>query len=185
MFAQRVGRPRCLCRPTHPAPSHQRFSWRFSGFLCSGSLNQGCVSKQPFLHQPRATHPCKRAALLLRICQPAPIHRAAGEALLNRLYTVSLAPNGEHSLSEASLLLNLIPASCHPRVADQGNLSSAPQHRVLVTHLLLCATLCWLTLGWKDGAVAPSLPIYLSVHHVSSPLPGESCIQILLQDELL
>lgn len=45
--------------------------------------------------------------------------------------------------------------------------------------------LLWLTLGWKDGASAPSLTIYFSVHRVSSPLPGESCIQTLLQDDLL
>lgn len=97
---------------------------------------------------------------------------------------VSLAPSSKHCLSEA-LFPNLVPALRHPHVADQGSLNSAPQHRVLVTQLLLCATLLWLTLSWKDGAFAPSLPFYFSVRHVSSPLPGESCIQILLQDDLL
>lgn len=117
-------------------------------------------------------------------CQPAPTHSAAGDHLLNRLSVVRLAPSSQHSLSEASLP-NLVPALRHPHVADQGNLNSAPQHRVLVTHLLLCATLLWLTLGWKDGIFALSLPIYFSLCCVSSPLPGESCIQILLQDDLL
>lgn len=189
MLAQKVRQPAVSAVRHIPLPPIKGFLKSSQGSYAQSPPRRGAVSPSshcftsPEPHTPPAhRQPCY--CVFAPACQPALTHSAAGDPLLNRLSMVSLALSSDHSLSEASLP-NLVPALCHPHVADQGNLNSAPQHRVLVTHLLLCATLLWLTLGWKDGAFVPSLPTCFSVHHVSSPLPGESCIQIFLQDDLL
>ena len=188
MPAQRVRQPG-VCAVQHNLLHPIKEFLKSSQGSCAQSPAEGGLSLQAVIALPAQSHtppahrqPC--CCMFAPACQPAPTHRAAGVPLLNRLSMVSLAPSSERSLSEASLP-NLVPALRHPHVTDEGNLNSAPQRWVLVTHLLLCATLLSLTLGWKDGAFAPSLPIYCSVHRVSSPLPAESCIQILLQDDLL
>lgn len=138
MLAQRVRQSGVCAVRLIPLPPTKDFLKSSQGSYAQshvkGELSlQAVIALPAQSHTPPAhRHPCYR--VFAPACQPAPAHSAARVPLLNWLSKVSLALSSKHSLFEA-LLLNLVPALHHPHVADQGNLNSAPQHWVLVTHL--------------------------------------------------